>query len=77
VRFEGLLIKKIYAKDSKSEREAVFLKLDDGRDFLLLRIGGNPYQDKELLVLLGKKVAIDGVIDAGKLFFYTVETLQD
>ena len=70
--FKGTLIQEIYAKGSKSEREGVFLKLEDGKNLLLLRIGGNRYQDEELLSLVGKKVLVEGILEEDNLYFTTV-----
>jgi hypothetical protein len=75
MHFEGMLIKKLYAKSSKSEREAIFLKLENGKELLLLRVGGNRYQDEELLALVEKKVAIEGTLEEDNLYFTTLEVL--
>jgi hypothetical protein len=73
--FEGTLIKELYAKGSKSEREAVFLELEGGDKMLLFRIGGNPFYDEELLNLIGKEVMIEGILEDNNVYFTAIYPL--
>lgn len=45
---------------SKSERQALLLALDDGRQVLLRREGANPFRDPELEVLEGQVLRVQG-----------------
>jgi hypothetical protein len=57
----GTVIKKVFARGSKSEHEAVYLLTDQG-EFMLRRQGGNPFSDPELDRLVGKQVRCEGEI---------------
>ena len=57
----GRVVKELFAKGSKSEREAVFLESDKGR-FVLRRQDGNPFHDPELEKLVGKIIRGRGVV---------------
>ncbi len=57
----GQVVKKPFATGSKSEREAVMLETEQGQ-YVLRRQGGNPFQDRELEKLVGKKIEVDGKI---------------
>lgn len=56
---EGEVIKGIFGKGSKSEREAVFIKCDD-KDYVLRRVGGSPFKDNVLESLVGKYIKAEG-----------------
>ena len=63
MEFTGTVIRKTFARHSKSEHEAVFLATPDG-EYKLERMHGNPFQDPELEALVGKRIACTGrVID--------------
>lgn len=59
--YSGTVIKGLFAKNSKSEHEAVYLKTQNGR-FVLRRQGGNPFYDPELEKLVGKTIRCKGVM---------------
>jgi hypothetical protein len=57
--FVGKVVKRTFARGSKSEHQAVFLQT--GRDEYVLRIlDGNPFQDPRLDRLVGKKIRCRG-----------------
>jgi hypothetical protein len=56
---EGLVIKKPFARGTKSEHEAVCLVSAEG-EFVLRRAGGNPFSDPELDELVGKEIRAEG-----------------
>ena len=57
----GDVVRKTFGKGSKSEHEAVYLKTDRG-EFVLRRRGGNPFSDKVLNNLVGKRITCEGEI---------------
>jgi hypothetical protein len=59
--FNGTVIKKLFARGSKSEHEAVCLVTDHG-EFVLRRRGGNPFSDPELDKLVGKQISCEGEV---------------
>ena len=63
MEFTGTVIRKTFARGSKSEHEAVFLATPDG-EYKLERMHGNPFQDPELEALVGQPITCTGrVID--------------
>ena len=66
--FEGFVEKRLYAKGSKSEHNAVCVVLDDGSPYKLRRphsAKANPFHDLALDVLVGKRYSIQGEMLAG------------
>lgn len=60
-KLQGIVTRETFGSGSKSEREAVMIRADDGRK-LLLRIRGNPAMDDPALdVLVGKNIVAQGV----------------
>ncbi len=57
--FRGRVVRKPYARGSKSEHQAVML-VTDTEQFRLRRAGGNPFADPVLDRLVGKTVECDG-----------------
>ena len=55
----GFVVKELYAPGSKSEREAVMIRTQEGQ-FLLQRVGGNPFKDEVLENLVGKRISGKG-----------------
>jgi hypothetical protein len=55
----GRVMKKPFAEGSKSEREAVLFATGSG-DFVLRRVGGNPFHDPALDALVGKAIRATG-----------------
>jgi hypothetical protein len=62
VELNGKVVKKKFAKGSKSEHDAVCLETDSG-SFVLRRKGGNPFNDPELHKLIGEKICATGIIN--------------
>ena len=60
--FVGKVIRKSFARGSKSQHRAVMLKTDDG-DFKLRIVDGNPFEDPRLTGLVGKTIRCRGQID--------------
>jgi hypothetical protein len=61
VELRGRVIKRLVARDSKSERDAVMLETDSGQ-YVLRRQGANPFADPVLEQLVGKSIAGEGVL---------------
>jgi hypothetical protein len=59
--FKGTVIKKLFARGSKSEHEAVCLVTDQG-EYVMRRQGGNPFSDPELDKLVGKWIHCEGEV---------------
>lgn len=59
MKYTGKVFKKLYAPGSKSEREAIMIKTEEG-EFLLRRLGGNPFRDDSLNSLVGKTIQCEG-----------------
>lgn len=59
--YTGSVVKRRFAKGSKSERDAIFLVTSDG-DYVLRRQGGNPYHDPDLERLVGKEIRCTGLV---------------
>ncbi len=58
----GKVVLKMFGEGSKSEHKSVCLHTSDG-DFLLRRVGGNPFHDPVLQQLVGKEVIANGMLD--------------
>ena len=58
----GKVIRKLFAKGSKSEHEAICIQTEEAV-YKLKRMGGNPFKDAELEKLVGKDVKATGTID--------------
>jgi len=63
----GQVIRRRIAAGSKSERDALMLSTPEG-DFVLRRMGGNPYADPELERMLGQTVRSEGELVGGYTF---------
>lgn len=59
--FVGTVIRKTFAKGSKSEHQAVYLVTADEK-YVLRRRGGNPFNDPELQNLVGKTIRCTGTV---------------
>ena len=57
----GKVVMKKFGADSKSEHNAVCLETKRG-DFILRRVGGNPFQDETLQQWVGKEIIASGII---------------
>jgi hypothetical protein len=63
----GKVIRRRIAVGSKSERDALMLSTADG-DFVLRRMGGDPFHDPELEQLVGQTIKSEGELAAGYTF---------
>jgi len=61
VEMIGKVVKKKFAKGSKSEHDAVCFETDSG-SYILRRRGGNPFNDPELQKLIGENICATGII---------------
>ena len=64
----GDVVRKQVGQGTKSEHLAIVLTTDDGREFILRRLGGNAFKDPELESLIGHKIKGAGEIIAGATF---------
>ena len=55
----GTVVRKQVAAGSKSERPAILLQTDEG-EYVLRIQGGNPFQDRRLEELVGKRIHARG-----------------
>ena len=62
----GKLILKTFSPGSKSEHEAVYIVTSNG-EYVLRRVGANPFNDPDLKAMAGKEVTASGEI-IGYLF---------
>ena len=61
MKASGVVIKEVFGKGSKSEREAVML--DTGKKkYVLRRRGGNAFSDPKLDDLVGKNIKVTGEV---------------
>jgi hypothetical protein len=56
----GRVVKRPFAGGSKSARHAVMIESDAG-EFVLRRVGGNPFSDPALDAIVGKTIRATGV----------------
>jgi hypothetical protein len=74
--FIGRVTKGPFAKGSKSEHNAVCL--DTGKaSYVLRRQGGNPFQDPQLLKLVGKRIRCEGELSGYTLIMATCKVLNE
>ena len=72
--YRGLVTTKRVSIGSKSERDAVVLTADEG-EFILRRIGGNPFNDEALNAIVGSRVEIEGTLEDRVLRFDEYKTI--
>jgi hypothetical protein len=67
MRYQGSVIRRRVAAGSKSDHSAVLL--DTGSEqYVLRRVGANPFSDPALEKLVGQKVTFDGSVRGYTLF---------
>jgi hypothetical protein len=71
----GTVVRGLFGKGSKSEREAVWLEAD-GRRLVLRRKGGPSFDDRSLEKYVGKRVKCDGFVVGYTLLAERIETLR-
>ncbi|NES71996.1 MAG: hypothetical protein F6K24_45770 [Okeania sp. SIO2D1] len=59
MKYTGKVFKTLYAVGSKSEREAVMIRMEEG-EFLLRRLGDNPFENESISDLVGKDIECEG-----------------
>lgn len=62
IQVSGKVITRKISAGSKSEKEAVILQTA-GKEYVLRKIGGNPFYDASLQVFVGKIVIVTGMAD--------------
>jgi len=67
MKYKGMVDRRLYAPGSKSERMAVVIRTEEG-EYLLQRVGGNPFRDDVLESLVGKTIRVEGVQRGTSLF---------
>ena len=71
----GTVVRGVFGKGSKSEREAVWLEAD-GRRLVLRRKTGPSFADDALDKYVGKRVKCDGFVVGYTLLAERIETLR-
>lgn len=74
VSLSGKVIRKKISGGSKSERNAVMLKTED-KEYVLRKLGGNPFHDTSLESLVGKTITASGMLDRN--LFLVKEIVED
>ena len=75
MNIKGTVTKRLYAQGSKSERPAVMIQTDEG-EFLLQRVGGNPFRDDILESLVGKTIQCTAARKEKSLFMSDWEEIK-
>ena len=71
---EGTVHRTAVAAGSKSERQAVVLRTEDG-DYVLRVEGGHPFADPRLDALVGKRIRAEGQVSATTLLMRAWDVL--
>ena len=61
MEYTGKVIRRLFAKGTKSERIAVML-VTENHEYVLRRQGGNPVSDPELDKLVDKTICFEGTV---------------
>jgi hypothetical protein len=75
-RISGSVLRVLVAAGSKSERIAVVLRTESGRQYILRRAGGNAYRDQVLEKLVGATIFGHGLV-LGETFVLNSWTVED
>ena len=75
MQYAGRVVRKLFAKGSKSERLAVML-ITDNHEYILRHVGVAPYNDPALEPFVDKKVLFEGVVVDYTLFIEKATILQ-
>lgn len=67
--FAGVVELRLVDANTRRERNAVCLVLDDGSSHLLTRHGGHAFHDPELSAFIGKRIRCTGRLEEPYLFF--------
>ena len=74
-RLAGKVVGGLYAKGTKSERQAVFIETASGR-YLLRRKTGPVFDDSELVDYVGHRIECDGFIIGTTLLAETLRRID-
>jgi hypothetical protein len=66
-RITGVVTRARIAPESKSDHVGVVLRTDDGKEYVLRRIGGNAFRDDELEKMVGETITGTGLV-TGRTF---------
>ncbi|MEP6738019.1 MAG: hypothetical protein ABJA70_21015 [Chryseolinea sp.] len=61
VKLSGIVVQKAFGKGSKNEHQAIYIETDKG-DFVLRKVGDNPFENKAIVNLVGQRVEVKGTI---------------
>jgi hypothetical protein len=67
VRIQGHVVSETVKRGTASEHVGVVLVTPAGERFLLVRLGGNPFNDRETRRLVGREVEVAGYIIGSEL----------
>lgn len=56
--WSGVIERRLLAAGSKSERQGLVLRTDDGQALPVRRLGGNDFRDETLEALLGQRLSV-------------------
>jgi len=73
---KGEVVLKNFGKSSKSEHKAICLHTPTV-DYVLRRVGGNPFNDPELHKLIGKQVIVSGLISEYTFFAKDINEAEE
>lgn len=62
VKISGLLTHRMFGKGSKSEQKAIYIKTNDGKEYVLRMVEESPRNNSKLIALVGKNVQVKGSI---------------
>ena len=72
VRARGRVTSEVVKKGTASEHVGVVLVTSQGERFVLVRLGGNPFDDAETRGLVGREVEVAGYVIGGELRYTEV-----
>jgi len=70
----GKVVMKKFGKGSKSEHDAVCLQTSGG-EYVLRRVGGNPFYDEMLHSMVGKEIKASGMLSDSIFFAKSVQEI--
>ena len=75
--WRGRVVRKRIAQGSKSDRQGVVMICDDDREYVLRRLGGNPFRDEELEGLVGHRLVVEGDQSGQTLILRGYRTIEE
>ncbi len=76
VRARGRVISEKVKKGTASEHLGVVLVTREGKRFVLVRLGGNPFDDAETRSLVGRDIEVAGYLIGGELRYTEVREAE-